>query len=81
MTDVLHSDELFMPGDNGPYWVTAEDRSPEDAVAFVAKFVGPFDQSITCERVTGRFEEIPVEGPFFHKDPDGDVEMWEIDAS
>lgn len=62
------------------FWLIADDgRAANDAVAEAASVEGPFERYINVRLVAGRIE-LTSEGPYFHRDPEGDVECWEVEA-
>lgn len=74
--------ERFRDGDLGTtFWVPqdcVEDLA--EAIAEVAKLVGPFDSHVYAELVVGRVEDTS-DGLRFEVAIDGDFYCWQIDAA
>lgn len=73
-----YASEVFCTDDggDGPFWVTADGRTALDAAKLV-NGITTLDHPFTVDIVTGRIEQTS-DGPFFHLDADGDLEMWEV---
>lgn len=79
-------DEMY--GDEGgqdPFWVPLEasdghHRNAFEAADLVKGFVGgeSFEDGLKVELISGRMEDMGPDGYFFHKDPEGDVAVWEV---
>lgn len=77
--------EIFMAGDDGPFWCSDEDehgrpRTAVEAAQFVSDATGPAEDGINVARTTGRVEWRDGEGWWFTREDDPDTEhgWWEI---
>jgi hypothetical protein len=73
--------ETFQDGDNGEiFWVPIDRvEHVDDAIAEVAKLVGPFEDHVYAEQAVGRVEKTS-DGWRFVPDVEGDFFVWQVEA-